>query len=262
MTDFRDFRDDELASAYLDGEAAPEEAAEVVGNPVLLARVEAFRAVSAQVAAGLEPAAAADRDRHLAAALDAAAGAERAAATSVTSLADRRRRASRMYPIVAVAAAVLLVVAAIPLLARSGSRGDDAAMSAATTEAAGGSAEADGVASAPSSPGESATSLQTLAAPTVQYGSYASTQALADAIDTQLRAVDSAASNESTDRDLTCSNTLKGLDSSLGTLTLTVDAVVDGEAVRGFVYEVGPDAFRLVVVASVSCTQVGPPIDL
>lgn len=60
---------DILASAYLDGEAGPDEVALVEADPALQARVEEFRALSTMLST-VTPPAAELRDRHLAAALD------------------------------------------------------------------------------------------------------------------------------------------------------------------------------------------------
>ena len=57
------FREDELVSAYLDGEATPAEIAEVEQNDALMARVEQLRSVRDAVAAPVAPMAAAARRR-------------------------------------------------------------------------------------------------------------------------------------------------------------------------------------------------------
>ena len=119
----------ELASAYLDGEATPDERARVEGDPALLAEVERLRAVAAAVAE--VPAPSADRrDAAVAAAL-AAFDELRVGTTpppappaTVSSL-DRRRQARRMQALTAVAAAAVLVVGGFVIANRDGD--DDSA---------------------------------------------------------------------------------------------------------------------------------------
>lgn len=64
--------DDEVVSAVLDGEATPEEVARVEADPVLRARLAAFRSAAAAVGAPVTPADPAARDAAVAAALAAA----------------------------------------------------------------------------------------------------------------------------------------------------------------------------------------------
>lgn len=137
MTDATPTPDDELVSAYLDGEA-PEAAARVEADPALRARLAAFRRVGAAVGAPVEVAAADARERAIARALEAAAG-EPVVDLDEARARVRARRRSRWLPVAAVAAAVLLLVAAVPLLSRlNRDSGDDlAATAAATTSAAG-----------------------------------------------------------------------------------------------------------------------------
>ena len=59
---------DELVSAYLDGQAAPDEIAIVENSPELMARVEEFRALG-DLMADLPPIEPAQRDDHIGAAL-------------------------------------------------------------------------------------------------------------------------------------------------------------------------------------------------
>lgn len=124
---------DELVSAYLDGEAAPDEIAVVEANPELMARVEALRSVTEALAPPVTPPASGVRQAHLSAALaafddlvasgdigatsDSATepGRAREADARVTSLAAarERRRPRRLSMIAAAAAAVALVFAGI-----------------------------------------------------------------------------------------------------------------------------------------------------
>lgn len=118
-------REDELVSAYLDGEATPAEIAEVERDDALLARVEQLRSVRDAVAAPVAPMPAELKDQMIGAALAAA------------DAGNPRRRAARIVPFhrrhqtrLAVAAAVILLAAVVSagLIASRG--GDDADMAA------------------------------------------------------------------------------------------------------------------------------------
>jgi hypothetical protein len=130
MSDPTDPRDseslDELASAYVDGEATPDEVARVDADPTLLARVAELRTVAAAVAEPVDPPPAEVRDAHIAAALAAAdEPAERTGAPAdlAAERAERDRHRRRLVAL-SVAAAVLVAVIAVPLLARLGGGGD------------------------------------------------------------------------------------------------------------------------------------------
>ena len=122
----------ELASAYLDGEATPDEVALVEGDPMLRALVEDLRVVARGLDPGLPPA---DLlDRHLGSALaayDEQGGSCPVPVSDLTAArADRAR--SRWYdriPLGAVAAAVLLValVGGLSLVDSGDDRSDTAA---------------------------------------------------------------------------------------------------------------------------------------
>lgn len=111
---------DELASAYLDGVATPDEVARVEADTDLRARVEELRAVRDAVGATVASPTAADRDRAIEAAL--AAFGEPATGEQHSAPADldgaRRRRAQRMRytGIASVAAAAVAVLAATVLI--------------------------------------------------------------------------------------------------------------------------------------------------
>lgn len=120
--------DDELVSAYLDGEASADEIARVESSPELLAEVETLRAVAALVASDPDPATVdpGRRDAHIAAALAASS-----TAANVTGLSAARARPWYRQPVAAVAAVLLAAVIAVPLLANLG--GDDADSDVATS---------------------------------------------------------------------------------------------------------------------------------
>ena len=99
---------DELASAYLDGEATPEEAALVESDPRMQALVEELRAVRDLVAAPVEAPSDEVRDQMIAQALDHRA--------PVVSLDTARRRLRAIPPQARVILAAAAVVAAIALV--------------------------------------------------------------------------------------------------------------------------------------------------
>ena len=125
------FREDELVSAYLDGEATPAEIAEVEQNDALLARVEQLRSVRDALAAPVAPLPAERREQMISAAL-AAADAETAQRREARIVPVRRRREA----LLAVAAAAILLAAVVSagLIASRG--GDDSAEMAAEATAA------------------------------------------------------------------------------------------------------------------------------
>lgn len=150
---------DAILSAYIDGQATPDEVALVEGDRDLLARAEGLRATAAQLGQTPKPPAAV-RSAHLAAALDAfdvradsvggvAAATGPAASEPVVDLASRRGRRtprsakgeaetsrSGLPSWLGAAAALLLVVGGIGWVAsRSGGNDDDTA-SVAVTESA------------------------------------------------------------------------------------------------------------------------------
>ncbi|MXZ54146.1 MAG: hypothetical protein F4Z34_13285 [Acidimicrobiaceae bacterium] len=131
------FREDELVSAYLDGEATPAEIAEVEQNDALMARVEQLRSVRDAVAAPVAPMPAERREQMISAAL-AVADAENAQRREARIVPIRRRRET----LLAVAAAAILLAAVVSagLIASRG--GDESAEMAADAPAADAGVEA------------------------------------------------------------------------------------------------------------------------
>lgn len=130
--------DDLLASLYLDGEATAEERARVESDPSLMARVEAFKAIAADLSevtpppdlARLQISAALDlfdQQQRPTALSSAAQTTASEAPSSVTSLADRReRKQSKGIPSwLGVAAAAALVVGGIGFASTLGGDSDD-----------------------------------------------------------------------------------------------------------------------------------------
>jgi hypothetical protein len=121
---------DDLASAHLDGETTPAEAAEVAADHELAARVEGFAAAREAVRAGDLPIDEGRREAAIAAALAAFDDAGTGVVTPIT----RARRARQAWgPLIGVAAAALLAAVLLPLLARDGSDDGDLATSDADT---------------------------------------------------------------------------------------------------------------------------------
>jgi hypothetical protein len=110
---------DELASAHLDGLTTAAEAARIDADPDLTARVEAMRAVRAQLRDLRPPVDEGRREAAIAAALAAFDDPELAEVTPL-----RRRHATRLRVIGAVAAVALLALL-IPTVTRLGEQGPD-----------------------------------------------------------------------------------------------------------------------------------------
>lgn len=184
MTDQHDPLDD-LASAHLDGETNPAEAASVASDPLLLARVERLseaRELLRGAEVTIDPQA---RDRAIAAALaafdveDPAALPSQGDGTEVTALAPRaaRRPSRRAIELVGIAAAVALLALAVPLLGRldSGSNDDVAATAGQTSDNAAGGA-------APNVKGAAPSTLADGGVPVAHLGSFADIPHLTQAV--------------------------------------------------------------------------------
>lgn len=146
--------DDELVSAYLDGEATAAEISRVEADADLMAQVEAMRAVAAVVATPPLPPTDEVRDGHIAAALAASR-----TAPNVTSLGAARAARTPWYrqPVAAVAAVIVAALVAVPLLSQLG--GSDA-----DNDVAGSAASDDGGDEASGEPAEAETRLEERAA--------------------------------------------------------------------------------------------------
>ncbi len=123
MTSSDSFDRDELIAAYLDGEATLAERAQVEADPDLVERAELMRSVADMVAQPVNPAPAALRSAHIAAALEASS-----TTPVVTSLqaAKQRRRVDFTKVLGAAAAGLLVLFAGVAVLS-SGNDGDDTA---------------------------------------------------------------------------------------------------------------------------------------
>ena len=139
MSDPRGY-DDELISAYLDGEIDPDEAARIERDPQARARAAELAAAQAAAAEPVPPLADADRDRLRAVAVAAAPPA--APARPISAAAQRRSRA--FIPLAAAAGIAAVVLGAMAVLrSADDDRGDSADWSAASAPATVQSASAD-----------------------------------------------------------------------------------------------------------------------
>ena len=140
-------REDELASAYLDGEATPAEIAEVEASDALLARVEEFRALRDAVAESVMPLPQDRQDDLIGAALGVADAEEAARPEAEVVPLQRPRRL-----LLAMAAVVVLLAAVVGtglIASRGGGDFDESAtLATAMTESAAGMDTADDAAPA------------------------------------------------------------------------------------------------------------------
>src|SRR4051812_35944702 len=121
-----DVTDDELASAYLDGEVSDAERARVEHDPALLARVDRMRAArDALASAPLDQPDEAARDAAIRAAI---------IGSDATVIDLRRERVRRGVRIASIAAAVMVVVGAAGVLIRLA--GDSSSSTKSSTAAA------------------------------------------------------------------------------------------------------------------------------
>lgn len=276
---------DELASAYLDGEASPVERALVEGDPDLQDRVAALARVRAALAAA--PAPAAPVEDPVAAALAAArapggllddaspaeAEATAAPSESVVPLPAGRRDARRLR-LVAVAAAVVAAAIAAPLLGRATDRADDEAATATFESAEGpldddlaGSADrAGGAAEAGDAPLAADAAAPVSGAPVaVDLGAHSDLAALHDAVEARLQAQEEAEAGGS---DPSSTVAYDGGTTTTGAVCagelevpaghevlLEATAVVDGVPVAVVAHR-APGAEPIVVVATVEGCEV------
>lgn len=127
MSDPRGY-DDDLISAYLDGEASPDEAARIERDPQAQARVAELAAVQAAVADPVPPLADAERNRLRA---DAVAAAAPAAAVRPIPAA-RQRRPRAFIPVAAAAGIAAVVLGAMAVLRSTDDGSEDSTAASAT----------------------------------------------------------------------------------------------------------------------------------
>src|SRR4051812_40266876 len=172
-----DVTDDELASAYLDGEATDAERARVEHDPALLARVDRMRAARDALAS-------APLDEPDEAAKDAAIRTA-VTASEATVIDLRRERVRRGVRIASIAAAVMVVVGAAGLLIRLAA---DSSSSTKSSTAAANSVPPPS--SGPAAAGGAETSVAESPTSAASLGTFADATALTSAVRNALGSVD------------------------------------------------------------------------
>ena len=286
-TDDREHPGDEALSAALDGEDTAA-AAHAAGCAVCGPRLDALRAVSAAVAAPVEPVAADTRDRAIAAALD------RAAESTVADMRPRRDWAREAWPVLAAVAAVVLLAIPLVALLRGGGGDDESASGGDDSTAA--TAESDSSLEAPAEgvidggdlgevdPADLRAAVEPLLAGSTAFATGEEAEGAADAAETTSTApapvggsAGSGASGEDDEGDSdgagpapqaaappsaareACEAAIRADDPAVGTLRYTATATVDGEAVLVLAFDVpGGESqqHRLYVVAQDGCRIV------
>jgi hypothetical protein len=269
MTDDRppiDSSDEELVSAYLDGEATPAERERVEADPQLLDLVDAYRSAAAAVGSPVMPLDQPRRDAMVSAALavlddrDARPDAGRPSA-EVAQLSARRRWTSRA-PGLAAAAAILFLVGIGLVLSSNGSDRDQQAEVSASADrstseeelksqdATGGAAEdGDSGSTGPgaASEAEPDQSLAAPEAPLADLGDFTDEASLRDALagnpppssTTRESAPDTGANEHDAAADMQseaarCVNVVRTTDAELGDLLAIRTATLGGEPVLVF----------------------------
>jgi hypothetical protein len=230
---------DELVSAYLDGEATPEEVARVDADPALSARVAELGAVARAVAAPVPPPPASVRDAAIARAL--------AAATTVDLGAERRRRSRTGLWVASVAAAVLAVLIAVPLVARIA--GDDGGTTTAGRTADEDAPTAERSSTTAAAEEEAAGGGDVGSEPRPFLGTFADEQALVAAV----TGTEFAPTNG--DVNPTVAITECPTPDSAGEPISVYDAILDGEPVMVAVFT-DPDGGQRVVVLDSRCVMI------
>ena len=242
---------DELASAYLDGVASPDERARVDADPELRARVEDLRAArDALVDAPVAPPTAAARDAAIRAAVDAAI---------VVDLAAHRGR--QRLRIASIAAAVLLLLGAAGVLLRSlGDNSETTFKTAAGTLSASSAGSSSSLAATAERNADAGTAFAPSAAsgPSM-LGSFADRPTLLDAVRAALTSSSSQPTTTATAGSQTTAKTASG-----GRCVPTAppdavnevfagSAVLSDAAVQLDVFTLEDGSQRLVVTSSDSC---------
>ena len=262
MTEFSPDQD-ELASAYLDGEATHDERTLVEGDPELLARVETLRGVREALSAPTPAPSASARDAAVARALRA---------SPIVDL--RAERARRRMRIASIAAAVVIAVGAAGLLIRLA---PSSSSKKSTATAAGGAASSSSAAQRVPEQAGGTTGAFTSEVPGTfplgtrdALGSFNDQAALTDAARTQVRdrlSVDH--SKQAASAPTTTASRTNGADSVAITPACVVTgppnvvvelygatATLQGRAVQIDVFSLSDDTLTLIVTDAVTCTQV------
>jgi cytoskeletal protein RodZ len=256
-----DLTDDELASAYLDGEVTADERARVEGDPALVARVARLGAARDGLAAApLEPPDEAAREAAIRAAVES---------SGATIIDLRRERVRRGVRLASIAAAVLLVVGAAGLLIRLASNSSSSTKS--STAAANSVPSASSASSAAG--GALPTAESTTAGPDLSVGSLGSftdeaslAAAAKGALGTSEQSKRAASATTTTPGSFTAADqaapnapTAPACGSARSDVVnqlLTTTALFDGRAVLVDVVTLRDDSIVLVVRDATTCGEV------
>jgi hypothetical protein len=168
---------DELASAYVDGEATPGERARVEADPDLVARVSELRAVRSALAAPLVQPDARVRERVLAAARAEAVVSTGGGPSPGVVVAIGQRRSRRMMAVIGAVAAGVIAVALVAVVATRPSSHDSSSSASIDTR----SRDAATTVAAPAEPAASTTAAAGSATTIASGGATASAAAAASA---------------------------------------------------------------------------------
>ena len=244
---------DELASAYLDGEATAEERALVEGDPALLARVADLQAVSGALSAEIELPTTAQRDAAI------------AAAVAVSNVADLDvARARRRIRVASIAAALLVVLGAVGILVRAtSSQSEDKFQTVAGS--IGSTAAGDARTAGPAAPAAATAGDGAFASGREALGSFADRPALVAAAQSQVhgsrfdqrKEAGAPATNNADSAVATTAPTclVPGPPDSVNEL-YAATAVLEGRSVQLDVFTIADGSLTLVVTEATSCTQV------
>jgi len=244
---------DEVASAYVDGEATIEERARVESDPALLTGVEELRSVRDALAEPVVPPTAAERDTAIQAALRAA---------NVIDI--KAARGQRRLRIASIAAAIVLVVGLAGVLIRAAGN-DTTQKFNAVASSIGSAADSQRAEQATGAAAGGATATGSSAVGRPALGSFADQSSLAAATQAQ---VHNPAPNQSKQADTAAPTAAP--DATTTTTPVCVvppppdaanevyaaTAILQGHSVQVDVFTIADGSLVLVVTDAVSCTQV------
>lgn len=257
MTHFLDppsHDDDELLSAYLDGEATAEETARVDGDPRLQARLRELEAAATLVGSPVERVPPTVRDAAISSALAAADRSsedDTAAAAPVVHLDSRRRK---QWALASVAAVVLLVVIATARMLQPSDNASTTALNQSESKAA------PTTLGAPAAAEQATTADRATAASPSYIGAFPSTSALVSGTRSLLEARPAAAPTGAAGAAATASDSSSAFaaapgcspDADRGTVVFDGTATLDGQPVLVIVQQDAAGA-RLLSILDERC---------
>jgi hypothetical protein len=275
--------DDVVVSAYLDGEATPDERARVEADPALLSRVDELQRLAARVAV-VAPAADRTREAHLARAREVfAAGADRGptdAVTPVVDLAAARHR--RRTALLGVAAAILVILLGVGVITQLGDDEPEVEVVGSAIDDGDEPSASNPPSAADQDTDEGAALEEDAAAPELSAGGDAATAALPDLgsfdsraeLSQRLTASLETALADDDARSLTpqstvqsfgaapaCVTSIEASDTELGSLRYAATATLSGQPLLVVLFATDPGrsangSLRLYVVDAASCTPI------